>query len=47
MEILKDMEKGYYYLVDSSGYPIYDDDGNNIHFETYEEAKEYVLALES
>lgn len=34
--------KKYWYIVDKKGDPIYDDDGNNIHFNSFNKAKEYV-----
>ena len=34
--------KRYWYIVDKKGDPIYDDDGNNIHFDSFNKAKEYV-----
>ena len=34
--------KKYWYIADKKGDPIYDDDGNNIHFNSFNKAKEYV-----
>lgn len=41
VNVLRDVEKDYYYL-EKDGEIVYDEDGNNIHFDTREEAEEYV-----
>ncbi len=47
-EVLNDYdnkEKRYWYICQSDGSPLYDDDGNNIHFDSYEEAITYLNQL--
>ncbi len=47
-EILNDYnnkEERYWYICQSDGLPLYDDDGNNIHFSSYEEAAAYLNQL--
>ena len=41
MEILRDKEHDYYYIDSDSGI-LEDEDGNAYHFNSYEEAEEFV-----
>lgn len=34
-----------YWYICENGEPMYDDDGNSIHFDSFEEANEYVLEM--
>lgn len=35
--------KKYWYVVNEEGDPLYDDDGNDIHFKSFNDAKKYII----
>ena len=39
-------QKRYWYIITPAGMPLYDEDGNNIHFSSYDLAAEFLKQLQ-